>query len=161
MREAGAVITIGIDPGVSGAIVRLDESGVSLICDMPTVDINGRKHIDEYGVRAALHGTQGTVIIEHVQGIQQSGATSAFNFGTGWGLIRGVVCGLGIPSQLVRPQRWTKDLAVGRDKGEHRAMASRLWPDAAGLFARVKDDGRADAALLAWWFARQSMRGVA
>jgi hypothetical protein len=30
-------------------------------------------------------------------------------------------------------------------------MAMRLFPGDAHLFQRVKDDGRADAALLAWW----------
>ncbi len=34
-------------------------------------------------------------------------------------------------------------------KDTARSEAIRRWPDKAGLFARVKDDGRADAALIA------------
>jgi hypothetical protein len=46
-------------------------------------------------------------------------------------------------------------MGVSRDKGAHRAAAQNLFPQQASAFARVKDDGRADAALLvAWWLAR-------
>jgi hypothetical protein len=46
-------------------------------------------------------------------------------------------------------------MGVSRDKGQHRAAAQNLFPQQAAAFARVKDDGRADAALLvAWWLAR-------
>jgi crossover junction endodeoxyribonuclease RuvC len=163
---------VGIDPGVSGAIVAVAAGGIVHVADMPTTKINGRDHIDEYGVKVTLQAfsrcEECTVIIEHVQGVQQSGATSAFNFGAGWGLVRGVTCGLGLPSMLVRPQRWTKDLAVGRDKNEHVAMACRLWPASADVFARVgrggkivHEHGRADAALIAEWFRRQGINGKA
>jgi crossover junction endodeoxyribonuclease RuvC len=55
---------------------------------------------------------------------------------------------------MVRPQQWTKDLGVGADKGAHREAAMRLYPGDAEQFMRVKDDGRADAALLAHWWLR-------
>ena len=159
-------MVIGIDPGVSGAIVAVAASGIVHVADMPTVAINGKQHVNPAAVRAVLAAMAGEdqaehVVIEHVQGVQQSGATSAFNFGRGFGLLEGVVAGLQLPYTLVRPQRWTKDLAVGRDKGEHRAMAARLWPASAATFARVKDDGRADAALIAEWFRRQGINGKA
>jgi hypothetical protein len=37
----------------------------------------------------------------------------------------------------------------GRDKDAARAEAIRRWPGQAGLFARKKDDGLAEAALIA------------
>jgi crossover junction endodeoxyribonuclease RuvC len=58
------------------------------------------------------------------------------------------------PVTFVRPQVWTKALGVGSDKGAHREAACRLFPTDAEQFARVKDDGRADAALLAHWWMR-------
>lgn len=155
-------MVIGIDPGVSGAIVAVAAGGIVHVADMPTVAVNGKQQLDPAGVRAVLVSRDVShVVIEHVQGVQKSGATSAFNFGRGFGLLEGIVAGLQLPYTLVRPQRWTKDLAVGRDKGEHRAMAARLWPASAATFARVKDDGRADAALIAEWFRRQGINGKA
>jgi crossover junction endodeoxyribonuclease RuvC len=94
-------------------------------------------------------------VLEQVQAVQQSGATAAFSFGRGFGIIEGVLGTLRLPCTLVRPQVWTRELGVGTDKGAHRDAARRLWPASAAIFERVKDDGRADAALLAWWFARR------
>jgi crossover junction endodeoxyribonuclease RuvC len=51
------------------------------------------------------------------------------------------------------PPSWKRlvGLPPGRDgaKDAARAEAIRRWPEKAGLFARVKDDGRAEAALIA------------
>ena len=150
---------IGIDPGVSGALAfyAVAEKLFLETVDIPTVEVRGKRHVCPHGLRELLkpfrHGEH-TAIVEHVQGVQQSGATSAFNFGRGFGVIEGVLAGLGIPYVLVRPQAWTKALGVGSDKGAHRAAAMRLWPENADLFARAKDDGRADAALLCHYYAR-------
>jgi hypothetical protein len=84
-----------------------------------------------------------------------SGATSAFAFGRGLGVIEGALASFERPTTMVRPQVWTKALGVGSDKGAHRLAAQRLWPADAQVFNRVKDDGRADAALLAHWYLRK------
>ena len=51
------------------------------------------------------------------------------------------------------PPSWKRLVGIppGRDgaKDAARSEAARRWPDKAGLFARVKDDGRAEAALIA------------
>lgn len=148
-------IVIGIDPGVSGAIA-FDYGGDLVVRDMPTVEIRGKRHVCPHGLRAILreHDLRAvaSVVIEHVQGVQGAGATSAFSFGRSFGVVEGVVAGLELASTLVRPQAWTKALGVSRDKGDHRRMATNLWPAHCALFSRVKDDGRADAALLAHWW---------
>jgi crossover junction endodeoxyribonuclease RuvC len=148
-------IILGIDPGVSGALALLVNGEVHVI-DMPVVEVRGKRLIDATAVRRAImEGFQylpNMIVLEHVQGVQGSGATSAFSFGRGFGIVEGVVAGLGLPLTLVRPTIWTKALGVSRDKGQHRLTASRLWPRQSQLFARVKDDGRADASLLAHWY---------
>ena len=148
---------VGIDPGVSGAVMALDGNGIRLVGDMPTIEVRGKRIVDAAALADALKVAwcAEMVVLEHVQGVQQSGATSAFSFGRGFGIIEGVVAALKLPHTLVRPQAWTKAMGVGSDKGAHRDAARRLWPASAELFARVKDDGRADAALLCeWWRTR-------
>lgn len=147
----GDLTICGIDPGIGGAIALVSASGV--VChDMPTVEIRGKRHVCPAGVRQLLVDAKpDVVVLEHVQGVQGTGATSAFSFGRSFGLLEGVVAGLQLRHVLVRPQAWTKTLGVSRDKGQHRAAAQRLWPTQAHLFARVRDDGRADAALMAHW----------
>jgi crossover junction endodeoxyribonuclease RuvC len=149
---------IGIDPGVSGAIVALLDQGDLLAWDMPTIEVHERQRISAIHLADLLVdiGPVEMVVVEDVQGVQGSGATSAFAFGRGAGVIEGVLAGLRRPVTYVRPQVWTKDLGVGSDKGAHRQAATRLWPAHSDLFRRVKDDGRADAALVAWWFVRSN-----
>lgn len=154
------MIICGIDPGVGGAIAWVRDGTVDAV-DMPVVEIRGKRHVCPHGLRAMLGDPVDVVILEHVQGVQGAGATSAFSFGRSFGLVEGVLAGLQLPTVLVRPQRWTKELGVSRDKGSHREAAMRLWPGEARLFARVRDDGRADAALLAHWYARHGERGAA
>lgn len=152
-------LLIGIDPGISGAIAVVGDGQVACI-EMPSVEINGKRRVDPAGLTVALTAVTASgnsirmAVLEHVQGVQGTGATSAFSFGRSFGVVEGVLAALAIPHTLVRPQVWTKALGVSRDKGSHRAAASRLWPRHADLFARVKDDGRADAALLCHWYTR-------
>ncbi|MFS9669006.1 hypothetical protein, partial [Klebsiella pneumoniae] len=51
----------------------------------------------------------------------------------------------------VKPTVWKSSLQVPRDKNQARARATQLFPSAAAQVARVKDDGRAEAALIAFW----------
>jgi len=158
-------LLIGIDPGVSGAIAVVGDGRIACR-DMPTVEINGKRRVCPAGLTAALQAIRHEghsvemVILEHVQGVQGTGATSAFSFGRSFGVVEGVLSGLFLRHALVRPQVWTKALGVSRDKGSHRAAAARLWPQHADLFARVKDDGRADAALLCHWYSMLGRHGV-
>ena len=147
-----------IDPGLSGAIVVLEDShrGIIACHDMPTMDVRGKNRIDLYALRDIIIdiGPVTLITVEEVQGVQGTGATSAFSFGYGAGAIAGILTALDRPWQYVTPQRWTKAMGVSRDKGAHRQMAQRLYPAQATLFNRVKDDGRADAALIATYAIR-------
>ena len=149
-------VTIGIDPGIAGAIAVVNAANEVLVWDMPTIEVRGKRRISAVHLRDLLVdiGPALMVVVEDVQGVQGSGATSAFAFGRGCGVIEGILVALQRPTTYVRPQEWTKALGVGSDKGAHRQAAQRLWPFDADLFSRVKDDGRADAALLAWHYMR-------
>jgi crossover junction endodeoxyribonuclease RuvC len=145
---------IGIDPGLCGALAVLEAGRVDVF-DMPTIRVRDKKRIDTAALVRLLVdiGPVDLVAVEDVQGVQGSGSTSAFTFGRGIGIIEGVLAAFERPAMWVTPQRWTKALGVSRDKGEHRQRAARLFPADADLFARVKDDGRADAALIAHYAA--------
>jgi crossover junction endodeoxyribonuclease RuvC len=54
---------------------------------------------------------------------------------------------------MVTPRKWMKDLKLSGGKDANRQRAAQLFPAYAASFSRVKDDGRADAALLAYWLA--------
>jgi len=58
---------------------------------------------------------------------------------------------LHIPIVYITPQGWQKAVGMRGGKDGGRARAAEIFPAYAATFARVKDDGRADAALMAWW----------
>ena len=150
------MIVLGIDPGMSGAIAVVNQANEVLVWDMPTIEVGGKRRISAVHLHDLLVdiGPVDMAVVEDVQGVQGSGATSAFSFGRGCGVIEMGLVALQRPTTYVKPQKWTKALGVGSDKGAHRQAAQRLWPLDADLFGRVKDDGRADAALLTHWYVR-------
>lgn len=101
------------------------------------------------------------VYIERVHSMPKQGVASSFNFGMGYGLWQGIVAGLGWSMELVTPQQWMKVMMAGQLRGKDpaRARAQELWPHAMYYFERVKDHGRADAALIAE-FGRRTYGGT-
>jgi len=153
---------IGIDPGISGAIAIFEDGQLDTILDMPTLKIASGKtmksHISAIGLVRILEtwtlvsDGQAHIVIEKVGAMPGQGVTSMFNFGRSAGIIEGVVAALQRPYTYVTPATWTKAVgrAAGKDASRMRAM--ELFPSKAELFKRAKDDGRADAALIAYWY---------
>ena len=154
------MIFIGIDPGLNGAIALLDaEKGVLSISDMPTLEVKrnnkAKKEVSPIGVAIFLGKTprQSRAVLERVGAMPGQGVTSVFSFGRSVGIIEGVLATMLIPVDIVTPQAWQKAAGVRGGKDGSRLRACELFPNYAELFARKKDDGRADAALMAWYAA--------
>lgn len=149
----------GIDPGINGAFAFFDtQRGEVLIIDMPTgvVERNGKakREISAAMIAAVLQTHRPDVaFIERVGAMPGQGLSSTWSFAMGVGQIVGVLAALEIETHWVAPRVWQKacDLRGGKDGG--RLRAAELMPAAAGQFARAKDNGRSDAALIAWYGA--------
>ena len=149
----------GIDPGLSGAIAFFTpDKGLLIVHDMPTVEVtrNGKKknEINAYAL-ASLFPVVATdeAVLERVGAMPGQGVTSVFSFGRSVGIVEGVLAALSISVTIVSPQAWQKAAGVRGGKDGSRLRASELFPNYAALFSRKKDDGRADAALMAWYAA--------
>lgn len=150
---------IGIDPGASGAIAILEAKNGRLVdvIDMPTTElqIGGKtKHrVSPVFLQSELgfYADDARAVVELVGAMPGQGVTSMFAFGEALGIVRGVLAGMKVPTELVTPAKWKRDLKLNPGKDGARALAANLWPDKADLFKRVKDDGRAEAALIAHW----------
>lgn len=172
------MIYIGIDPGLDGALAYIKYCGDHLqphvaVVDTPTVTVkksNGRNK-REYDLAAmvktligvvgadmtrASHGVAAHAVIEKVHAMPGQGVTSMFSMGYGCGLWEGLLAGLGVRYERVAPQRWQKVMLADEGKGKDaaRLQAQRIWPKYADLFARKKDHGRADGALMAEYARR-------
>jgi len=148
---------IGCDPGNSGAFAVIH--GPALVAfAMQTVKSAGRGReivwapacdwLDEN----APTWTPCHAVIERVGARPRQGASSGFKFGDNAGAIKGIMAQRRTPVTFVTPGVWKQHFKlIGRDKDASRARACELFPQYASLFARVKDDGVAEAALLAKW----------
>lgn len=158
-RPDAVAAYIGIDPGLSGAIAVLWADGNLDIMDTPTAVVKNTRRdylVNDMAVLAA--GLDGSVAaIEAARGMPRQSSATTFKQGYGCGLWQGILAARDIPYDVVDPQRWKRALGlpVGADKGASRVLASRLFPAAAGMLTRTKDDGRAEALLLAEWRRRQ------
>lgn len=148
------MIYIGIDPGFSGAIAfYAPKENIVSIYDMPVYqNAKGKTEINLYELHEILAPETDEphmAIIEQVAAMRGQGVTSMFRFGQSYGATQMAVAAHKIPMQFVTPAKWKSYLGLSRDKGVSRSLASQRFPKQADLFKRVKDDGRAEAALLA------------
>lgn len=148
---------LGIDPGsISGAYAVLETTtGAVIVGDIPTSD----KNVNSSELsRLLLTYSPQRVVLELVGARPQQGAASTFNFGRGVGRIEGVIASCEISLEYVTPGVWKKFFRLPgtskdpRSKELSRTRAIDLYPSIDGL-SRKKDSGRAEALLIAHWYA--------
>ena len=148
------MIILGIDPGKLGGMAVLD-SELNTLLDvthtprLPTGDIDSEAMLEWITGWCPRDHTR--VGLERVSAIRGAGANSTFQFGVSYGIAKGIVQGLGLPLHEIPPVKWKRGLGlrVGANKDDSRALAMSLFPGWKGSFARKKDDGPAEAALIA------------
>lgn len=150
---------------MSGAIAALDTlTGTLRVIDMPvTKDPKGRACIDPYELLQILKPPSDTrcmAVVEHVHAMPKQGVSSSFNFGEGYGALKMAIAAHYIPVQFITPAIWKKHFGLSSDKGLSRGLASNRFPANAKDFVRIKDDGRAEAALLALYGQEKLMSKI-
>ncbi len=142
---------LGIDPGITGAIAFTRKNQL-LIEDMPVIKVGKKYKIDATSFSRLIHRDKYRIkyaIIEDVHAFPGQGVTSTFNFGYGAGILYGVLAAHNIKIIKVKPSVWKPALNLSRDKKKSLELAKRVYPNYKKYFSRLKDDGRAEAALLA------------
>ena len=179
---ARRVVWIGVDVGLDGGISAIEEGAPPRIFAMPTdVVVTGTKKkptkrrivngaklrrifcelregatevyamIERPQLRPALRRDPVTGETKVNQGIASQAA-----FMEQFGLIRGILIGLAIPYEDVHPNSWKASIFHGASsKTDARVLAASLFPDVAQRFERVKDDGLAEATLIALYAMRR------
>jgi len=162
-------LTFGIDPGLTGAIVTLIDGEAGPMIDMPTRRVDGWGEIDARALaifireqRAAHPGAYASACVEKVGAMPGDGGTSAFRFGETSGGIRFTLDVLGIPYTRAIPAVWKRQFAlIGKEKDAARQLCLQRFPEAAHMLTRKKDNGRADALLIALYGDQRLASGVA
>ncbi len=160
-------ITIGIDPGLSGALATLVDGEPGPILDMPTFHNGTANEVDAFALGAFIRKTRSehpgaffTVCIEKVRAMPSTGdgprrtmgSQSSFNFGDGFGQVKCAFRVLGIEPVFVESRTWKKRFAlIGANKDESRVLTLLRFPSVADHLRRKRDHGRAEALLIALW----------
>lgn len=169
------------DPGLHGAaaLLRRDLNRHGVLAstfldmvDLPTIpDGETRKQIDVPFIGQLLERWNPDIaIVENVQvAVPPQAATTggggrrsamspsdAFRFGLSCGMIRGAIAAYNIDIVMVHPRTWTAAFQLkGGDKRPHVAKIKELEPSCREFITLAKHDGRADAGLMALWYAEQ------
>jgi len=146
---------VGIDPGLDGGIAVLTEVVEAFPMPVMPTGSGARRTLDLPSIRELIAGAD-LVIIERQQAFPRDSKAGAFKTGEGFGMLKGLLCGLGIPHQIVSPQTWQKDFAISSQRGDTKAQAGlacqQLFP---GIDLRKSGratkphDGKIDALLIA------------
>ncbi len=159
---------IGIDPGLTGAISIITmyadaghQRQVELkVYDMPTISFKDTKptlDINEVKNLLILYITPNCdIYIEKQQSMPNQGVSSTFKTGLNFGILIGMLSMFDDATvHIVTAKKWKAKypsftgLERKEAKTQARQIATDLFPDESKYFSRVKDDGRADATLIA------------
>lgn len=149
------MLIFAFDPGKTGAWGAIDHHGNYQACgDM----IHDEKFINTEKIWVEICNTRNgqdcQVAVEAVHSMPRDGVRQAFSFGTSYGAVLGLAQRLKSPLVLVTPAKWKKDLGLTSNKNDSLEMARNLWPTAP--LARKKDNGRAEALLIAEWLRKEN-----
>ena len=155
---------VGIDPGAHGAVAIMSPTGrLVKVIDMPVVEMKVGKamklRVSPELLAHELSPFRGNADgwVEQVTAMPGQGVSSMFAFGESFGIVKGVMAGCGINIHTATPSKWKKAMELNAGKDGSRAKAIQMWPECAELFKRVKDDGRAEAALIAEFGRREQI----
>ncbi len=153
------IYIVGIDPGLGGAIAFFDTMLEKVeTYPMPTLKAGtGSKRVIDELELARLIGRHTKAIkkvfIERVHAMPKQGVTSVYTFGVGYGIVKGIIAANFLPVEYITPQKWKKELRVPALKDGARARASEIFPYASQQWNLSKWDGRAEAAMIAYYGA--------
>lgn len=160
-----SALIVGVDPGFTGGIAFLSEGGLR-IHDMPVYKSpQGRTELNLMETAKTLIPPAGhsryIAVLEKVSARPGQGTASLFRFGQGYGALEMALTAHGYELHYKTPTTWKKYFGLSSDKGVSRSLATQRFPASASMFTRVKDDGRAEAALLALYGREQILRTAA
>jgi len=154
---------LGVDAGQNGGLAIVQGGQLIAGTRMPTYKIRGKAVIDARRVIEWINGDWSeysqkgfdVAVIEAVHAMPRQGVSSSFQFGRMLGGIEAVVSGFGKPVHYVTPATWKKAMGLSSSKQQSIDTAKLMFGSDADQLLRYKaDDGVAEAALIAAYWAR-------
>lgn len=157
------MIIAGIDPGKSGALVFLFEDGSTQVCRVPLVERaprpgkktaspapDHRQWARSWG-SAIMMAAPDVFVMEQTHGWKGQSAGASYAFGHSAGFVLALALSANVPIHYAPPNVWKSRLKISMNKADAIEEAKRLIPSLVGQLGRKKDDGVAEAGLLAYY----------
>jgi crossover junction endodeoxyribonuclease RuvC len=155
-------VILGFDPGIGGGVALLSETSEVLVIPTPIIKgKGGAKSLIDIEQLVRWIKTQILTIeqislacVEKVHAMPKQGVTACFTFGMGYGQLLGMLATLSIPTELVTPQQWKKEVLKGSGKEKSHAIqyVRRRYPNVSLLAtsrSKKPHDGMAEALCIA------------
>lgn len=146
---------LGIDPGISGALVFLDGASCKVISYnfMPTMK-GSRSEVFIPAVRSMMAEHAPILIagLEDVNAGAVQGRMAAFTFGGAYYSMKTFLEAKRLPFRLIKPTAWKKHFSIAGKKGKGHSviLASQLHPEVPwDKFSKSAVHNMADACLIA------------
>jgi crossover junction endodeoxyribonuclease RuvC len=151
-------LTLGIDPGITGAFAVLDAAGALVaVEDLPVIRDGKLGWIDADAFTSRLieirAGHELHATCERVHAMPDNGSQAAFSQGATLGSILAALQVVRARIALVTPQSWKKAMNLSSDKSASLDKARLLFPTAD--LDRKKDHNRAEALCIATFAQRR------
>lgn len=148
---------LGVDPGLQGALASWDGKQL-IVVDVPIVKARARGNEINLPALADVVAQLApfeTAYVERNSVRPMEGISSAQKNGLVAGMLLGCIAMCCRQINRPTPQQWKKVMRLTKDKNYSITKAIEMFPEYHELFARKKDHGRAEAALLALYGYRQ------
>lgn len=163
------MLFVGIDPGHSGGIAKINGSKV-VAMRMPTITIERagkkRKAYDHEALTIIFTALDpGYAVLEEQHPIHGQGLTSTCSICYGFGALKQCLVDSFIKHEVVRAKEWQKEFGIAGKQGDTKAQAllkvRELFPDVnllATKRSKKPHDGMADSLLIAEFARRRFER---
>ncbi len=151
------MLKIGIDPGLSGAVVIMDMNSPIEWHRMPTMKTGSANRVNGPALAAIIRpylflDKPIHAYVELVSSMPGQGVASMFSFGHSAGVLQGVLGAFEIPVTMVTPQSWKKRAGlINSVKDASRTKAIQMWPEWRELDKIGAGQAYADAAFIAFF----------
>ena len=125
---------LAIDPGASGGFAWRDIDGIVQCCAMP------KEELEVVQLIRRLQQVE-FVLLEHVAGYipgKFTPGSGMFNFGCGYGIIKGALHAYHMDFKIVAPHKWQKDLGMGAKKDYEKGWKNHLKEEAQSIYRDIK-----------------------
>lgn len=138
---------MGVDPGVTGGVAFLTDEYLLRVERMPIL----AKQVDVDEIARFLYEEQPDIVAIERLSARPRGSIASWSLAWNTSAVEATCTALGYPLVRLLPSGWRKAVGLPNKstKGDSRLLAKQLWPDLSDSFRLVRDDGLAEAALIA------------